>query len=37
MAGFLTDLLGRPPASTDGGVALWPDATVAPAGRRSGA
>jgi hypothetical protein len=37
MAGFLTDLLGRPPASTGGGVALWPDATVAPAGRRSGA
>jgi hypothetical protein len=36
MDGFLTDLLGRPPAST-GEVALWPDATVAPAGRRSGA
>jgi hypothetical protein len=29
MDGFLTDLLGRPPASSDG-VALWPDATVAP-------
>jgi hypothetical protein len=30
MDGFLTDLLGRPPAST-GGVAVWPDARVAPA------
>jgi hypothetical protein len=30
MGGFLTDLLGRPPA-TSGGVALWPDAAVAPA------
>jgi hypothetical protein len=30
MDGFLTDLLGRPPAST-GGVAVWPDASVAPA------
>ena len=30
MGGFLTDLLGRPPAST-GGVAVWPDAAVAPA------
>jgi hypothetical protein len=30
MAGFLTDLLGRAPA-TDGGVAVWPEATVAPA------
>ena len=30
MDGFLTDLLGRPPAST-GGVAVWPDAAVAPA------
>jgi hypothetical protein len=29
MDGFLTDLLGRPPAGTDG-VAVWPDATVAP-------
>jgi hypothetical protein len=29
MDGFLTDLLGRSPTSTDG-VALWPDATVAP-------
>ena len=30
MRGFLSDLLGRPPAST-GGVAVWPDAAVAPA------
>jgi hypothetical protein len=30
MDGFLTDLLGRPPVLT-GGVALWPDASVAPA------
>jgi hypothetical protein len=30
MGGFLTDLLGRPPAST-GGVAVWPDAAVAGA------
>jgi hypothetical protein len=30
MDGFLTDLLGRPPAS-NGGVAVWPDARVAPA------
>jgi hypothetical protein len=30
MRGFLSDLLGRPPAST-GGVAVWPDAVVAPA------
>jgi hypothetical protein len=30
MGGFLTDLLGRPPAST-GGVAVWPDAAVAVA------
>jgi len=29
MGGFLTDLLGRPPASA-GGVAVWPDAAVAP-------
>ena len=30
MRGFLSDLLGRPPASA-GGVAVWPDAAVAPA------
>jgi len=30
MAGFLTDLLGRAPATT-GGVAVWPEAAVAPA------
>ena len=30
MAGFLTDLLGRSPA-TAGGVAVWPEAAVAPA------
>jgi hypothetical protein len=36
MDGFLTELLGRPPA-TSGGVAVWPDAAVAPAGRRQGA
>jgi hypothetical protein len=29
MGGFLTNLLGRPPASA-GGVAVWPDAAVAP-------
>jgi len=34
MAGFLTDLLGRPP-DRSGGVAVWPDAAVAP-GRRGG-
>jgi hypothetical protein len=32
MAGFLTDLLGRAPA-TAGGVAVWPEAAVAPAAR----
>jgi hypothetical protein len=32
MHGFLTDLLGRPPA-TAGGVDLWTDATVAGTGR----
>jgi hypothetical protein len=32
MAGFLTDLLGRAPATT-GGVAVWPEAAVAPAAR----
>jgi hypothetical protein len=30
MDGFFTDLLGRAPAST-GGVAVWRDASVAPA------
>ena len=30
MRGFLSDLLGRPPGSA-GGVAVWPDAAVAPA------
>ena len=30
MRGFLSDLLGRPPALA-GGVAVWPDAAVAPA------
>ena len=32
MAGFLTDLLGRAPATT-GGVAVWPKAAVTPAAR----
>jgi hypothetical protein len=32
MAGFLTDLLGRAPATT-GGVAVWPEAAVTPAAR----
>jgi hypothetical protein len=36
MSGFLTELLGRPPASA-GGVAVWDDATVAPATPRRGA
>jgi hypothetical protein len=40
MDGFLTELLGRPPAGA-GGVAVWNDAAVAqpraePGGRRRG-